>query len=182
MNDARRSESPMKSAQEQVTLRPLALTDLHRVFKWHNDPELYTTLAGHFRNVKLDTEKEWLFKRIDAKDELNLAICLAGSDEHIGNIYLRNIEWVDRNAELHIFIAAPEHRGKGYGAAAVKQLLKRAFGDLGLVRVYLHVLASNGAAVATYEKCGFVVEGRLRRHVLKKDRFEDVLIMGICRE
>ena len=172
----------MTTAQQEIILRALALDDLDRTLKWHNDPELYATLEGHFRYVNANSEKEWLTRRIGARDEVNLAVCLAETKEHIGNIYLREIDWINRNGALHLFIGGPEHRGKGYGTAAVRQLAKHAFEDLGLVRIYLHVLASNTAARATYERCGFLVEGRLRRHVLKKNEFEDVVIMGLCRE
>jgi RimJ/RimL family protein N-acetyltransferase len=172
----------MHATGKTVHLRALALDDFDRVLKWHNDPELYSTLGGHFRHVSADSEKEWLRRRIEARDEVNLAICTAETGEHIGNIYLRDIDWINRHGELHAFIAAPEHRGKGYGKAAVQKLIKHAFEDLGLMRLYLHVLASNAAAVATYTRCGFVVEGRLQRHVLKKGGFEDMLIMGLCRD
>jgi len=172
----------MKKANFEVYLRALALADLDRVLAWHNDPELYSTLGGHFRYVSREAEAEWFRRRLEARNEANLAICLRDRDEHIGNIYLRNIDFLDRNAELHAFIAKPEHRGKGYGSAAVRLLAKHAFENLGLMRIYLHVLASNSAAIKTYEKCGFVQEGRLRRHVFKAGVFEDVLVMGLCRE
>lgn len=119
---------------------------------------------------------------MEANDEVNLAICLSDPTEHIGNIYLRNLNWLDRNAELHTFVASPTHRGKGYGSAAVALIISHGFDDLGLVRIYLHVLAKNAAAIRTYEKCGFAVEGRLRKHVFKDGAFEDMLVMGKCRE
>lgn len=172
----------MHQVNETVRLRALAQDDLDRVLKWHNDAELYSTLGGHFRYVSREAETEWLRRRLEARDEVNLAICLSDTAEHIGNIYLRNIDFVDRNAELHAFIGQRENRGKGYGSAAVRLLAKHAFENLGLMRIYLYVLAKNSAAIKTYERCGFVVEGRLRRHVLKAGIFEDVLVMGLCRE
>jgi RimJ/RimL family protein N-acetyltransferase len=172
----------MTDNSKRVYLRALTQSDLDRVLNWHNDAELYSTLGGHLRFVNLESETQWLRHRLEAQDEVNLGICLADPGEHIGNIYLRNIDWVHRNGELHTFIARREHRGKGYGSEAVKQLLRHAFEDLGLLRIYLHVLASNTAAIAMYEKCGFALEGRLRRHVFKKGAFEDMLVMGLCRE
>jgi RimJ/RimL family protein N-acetyltransferase len=172
----------MKKTKQKVCLRALTHNDLDRVLAWHNDPELYATLGGHFRYVSREAEAEWFQRITQARDQVNLAICLSEADQHIGNIYLRNIDWVARNCELHAFIASAEHRGKGYCSTAVRLILKHAFEDLGLVRVYLYVLASNSAAFATYSKCGFVEEGRLRRHALKAGAFEDVLVMGICRE
>jgi RimJ/RimL family protein N-acetyltransferase len=172
----------MKKTKSKVYLRALAQDDLDRVLKWHNDAELYSTLGGHFRYVSREAETEWLRRRLEARDEVNLAICLSEPPDHIGNIYLRNINWVNRNAELHTFIAQREHRGKGYGSTAVRLIAKHAFEDLGLMRIYLYVLANNSAAIAAYQKCGFATEGRLRRHALKAGVFEDMLVMGLCRE
>ena len=169
-------------ADTEIKLRALSEADLERVLGWHNDSELYTTLGGRFRYVNRETEEKWLRQRMQSPDEVNLAICLADSDEHIGNLYLRNIDWVHRNAELHIFIARSEHRGKGYGSAAMRHLIRHAFSDMGLVRIYLHTLASNSQAISSYERCGFTVEGRLRRHVFKNGVFEDMVVMGLCRE
>jgi diamine N-acetyltransferase len=46
--------------------------------------------------------------------------------------------------------------------------------------LHLLVLEDNKPAIKVYEKCGFVVEGRLRRHVFKNGKFKDVLFMGLC--
>ena len=164
-----------------VYLRALGLEDLPRVLQWHNNPALYTTLGGPFRYVSLEAEEQWLRRILDGRDQVNLAICTTAAGEHIGNIYLRDIDWISRHGELHAFIAAPDCRGKGYGTEAVRQLLKHAFCDLGLLRVFLHVLADNEAAIGVYSRCGFAVEGRLRQHAFKQGEFRDVLVMGICR-
>ena len=127
-----------------------------------------------------EAQTEWLRCRLEARDEVNLAICLSEPPQHIGNIYLRNKNWVDRNAELHTFIAQLEDRGKGYGSAAVRLIAKHAFGDLGSIWIYIFVLATNSGGIAAYEKCVLLKEGQLRRHVLKSGIFEDMLVMGLC--
>jgi RimJ/RimL family protein N-acetyltransferase len=164
-----------------VYLRALELDDLDRTYKWHNDPELYKTLGGPFRYVSRATDEEWLRKKqLFSTEEVNLAICLTSNLQHIGNIYLRNIDWVARHGELQIWIGEPDQRSKGYGQAAVRLLIKHAFQDLGLLRLYLFVLEDNQPAIKVHEKCGFVVEGRLRKHFFKDGKFRDYLVMGLC--
>ncbi len=169
-----------KAQASSIYLRALDITDLERVLAWHNDPALYDQLGGHFRWISRAAEEEWLRRRCAfSTNEVNLAICLSGNHEHIGNIYLREIDWTARNSELHVFIASPAHRGHGYGEAAVRGSLMHAFGDLGLQRVFLYLLASNQPAYQLYRKCGFVEEGRLRNHAYKRGDYLDVLVMGI---
>jgi RimJ/RimL family protein N-acetyltransferase len=54
-------------------------------------------------------------------------------------------------------------QGKGYGTEAVKLLLKFAFNDLNLNKVYLKVFQNNERAIKCYLKAGFVKEGLLRK-------------------
>lgn len=167
----------------KIRLRALEETDLERTHHWHNDPALYSTLGDSFRFVSQTAEAEWLRRKTGyTPNEVNLAICLRAKTEHIGNIYLREIDWVARKAALHIFIGATEHRGQGYGKQAIQLLLRHAFHDLNLNRVQLEVLADNAAAIKVYEQSGFVTEGRLRAAVFKNGEYEDSLVMGILAE
>jgi len=164
-----------------IYLRALETSDLERCHTWHNDRNLYDTLVGPFRFVSKQAEQAWLERRTTfSSNEVNLAICTKKSDMHIGNIYLREIDWISRRAKMEIFIGEINERSKGYGQSAIRELLSHAFGDLGLKRIYLSVLADNDAALKVYKKCGFIVEGRLRNHVFKKSGWKDLVVMGLC--
>jgi RimJ/RimL family protein N-acetyltransferase len=169
------------AAMEPVYLRALDLSDLERTWKWHNDSGLYETLVHPFRHVSRAAEEEWIRRKLAySQTEIQLAICLKESNQHIGIINLCSIDWTTRMAEIGIFIGEPEHRSKGYGRQAMRLMLRHAFNDLGLLRLYLTVFADNHPALRAYEKCGFVVEGRLRRHAYKLGQFKDLIFMGIC--
>ena len=164
---------------DAVYLRPLEAGDAPKLHRWHNDPDLYRSLLGEPNYPELEAVERWIASKGGApSDQLNLAVCVSADDRYIGNAYLRDIDRHAGHAELHLFIGDRAERSRGYGAAAVRQLLARAFGDLGLRRVFLHVLADNAAAIRVYEKCGFEVEGRLRRHTRKGGELKDVLVMG----
>ena len=168
---------------EIIYLRALEGSDLERIYKWHNDWNLYEKLVGPFHFVSKQAVQAWLDRKTAfISDEINLAICVKGSDKHVGNIYLRQINWVSRHAQLEMFIGEPEERSKGYGQSAIRQLLSYAFKDLGLKRIYLDALTDNHAAIHTYEKCGFRVEGRLKNHAFKQGGWKDLVFMGICAE
>lgn len=157
------------------------MSDLERTFKWHNDERLYDTLIGNWRPITREIEQAWLLTKIGHDPRcLNLAICTRGGD-HIGLVYLNDIDLVAKKAQLDIFIGEPQDRGRGYGRAAVKECIRRAFEELGLQRVYLFVLADNEAAIRTYAACGLVEEGTLRRHAFKSGEFKDVKVMAICK-
>ena len=105
-------------------------------------------------------EEAWFARyELNRARERRYAICLAGSGEHIGNVYLLGIDAAASSAEFHVFIADPAHRRGGHGAATLARALDIAFHELGLERVRLSVLADNAAAVALYEKAGFLRVG-----------------------
>jgi len=60
-------------------------------------------------------------------------------------------------------------------------LLRHCFDTLNLNRAYLHVYAENLRAKRSYEKAGFVEEGRLREGVYKHGKYDDVIVMSILR-
>jgi RimJ/RimL family protein N-acetyltransferase len=58
-------------------------------------------------------------------------------------------------------------------------MLRHAFNDLNLHRVFLSVLSSNAAAIRAYEKAGFRREGIAREAAYKRGRYEDLVDMAI---
>ena len=101
---------------------------------------------------------------------------------HIGNIGLHDVRPEDRHAVLGIMIGAKDAWSQGYGTDAVITLLRFAFGEMNLHRVWLQVFEFNERAIACYRKCGFREEGRLRQHYYGRGRYWDVLVLGMLRE
>jgi RimJ/RimL family protein N-acetyltransferase len=61
-------------------------------------------------------------------------------------------------------------------------ILRYAFQELNLRRVSLDTFEYNPRAIRSYEKAGFVHEGRVRKFLLREGRRWDMLFMGILRE
>ena len=62
--------------------------------------------------------------------------------------------WGEGSAELGYWIAE-EHQGNGYATGASKMLIKRAFDDLGIERIYASYKKENVASKRVLEKLGF---------------------------
>jgi [ribosomal protein S5]-alanine N-acetyltransferase len=72
-------------------------------------------------------------------------------------------------------------RGRGLGREITRLVLSWAFGELGLHRVELEVLAFNRRAINCYLACGFRQEGVRREAGLYPDGWKDVILMGLLR-
>ena len=56
-------------------------------------------------------------------------------------------------------LGEPDAGGRGLATEATRLVAGLALGELGLRRVHLEVAAANAAAIAVYERSGFVREG-----------------------
>ncbi|CAN5503764.1 hypothetical protein BH20ACT2_BH20ACT2_23700 [soil metagenome] len=81
-------------------------------------------------------------------------------------------------AELGMMLA-PSWRGRGIGTKLVATGVERAR-RLGAHKIALEVWPHNAAAMALYDKAGFVEEGRLRRHYRRANgELWDAVVMGL---
>ena len=69
----------------------------------------------------------------------------------------------NRESELGIMIGNKEYWGQGYGTDIVKTLIRYLFEVIGLERIYLHTLAWNYRAQASFRKAGFCSVRPVRR-------------------
>ena len=161
-------------------LRELSRADLPRINAWRADRNVVDSLGGAFRYVGLEADDNW-FSQYQASraNAVRLAICESASHDIVGAVYLLGIDWLNRSAELSVWIGDRSHQGKGAGRFACTQLLRHAFIDLNLHRIHLTALASNDRAIKLYQSIGFVEEGRLRQVVFKNGQYLDMVQMAL---
>ena len=165
-----------------VRLRALDATDLERAYKWINDREVTRYVVARYPMSRED-ERRWLGEgpTNGLAAGVRLAIEARKDGVHIGNLDLHQVRPEDRKAGLGIMIGEKEYWSNGYGTDAIITLLRFAFGEMNLHRVWLHVFEFNDRGIACYRKCGFQEEGRLREHYYAEGRYWDSIVMGILR-
>jgi RimJ/RimL family protein N-acetyltransferase len=128
--------------------------------------------------------KEWLEKDLDkgTPDEVFFAIRRLEGDQLIGFIGLFDLYLQHGDTLVAIALGEREYWGKGYGTDAMRIMLRYAFNELNLRRVGLIVFEYNPRAIRSYEKVGFIPEGRVREVMQRDGKRWDFLYMGILRE
>jgi len=108
-------------------------------------------------------------------------LLLALSEESVVGVAMvfgRSLAGLKGIGEFVIYIHQ-DYQSQGLGTFLTRTLLDRARRS-GFHRIGLGVVADNVNAVKTYERTGFVVEGRLKDAFFGHDgRYRDQLIMGI---
>lgn len=167
---------------EKVLLRAPTRADLPTFVRWFNDPDVTQFLGGDMWPMSLEAEERWFSNALD-HDRRVLCIETLPADGQagtlIGTVGLHDISERNRHAELGISIGEKAYWSQGYGADAVRTLVRYAFEELNLHRVYLRVYSFNPRARRAYEKAGFQLEGTLRQHIFRHGAYHDEWIMAV---
>ena len=155
-------------------------TDAALEARWERDSEFHR--LGSPRPaypVTLSQAKRWFEDR--GPDSFRFSIRTLNDDRFLGDIGLWIGSWASGEAWVGIGIGERRDWGRGYGTDAMRVILRYAFTELNLYRVSLDALGSNARAIRSYEKCGFVLEGRTRDAARYDGRYCDEVCMGILR-
>lgn len=157
--------------------------DAEAIARWSLDSE-YDRLgdSGSVRPLRAKFIREDIEKAEIRNDVYGFSIHILSDDRLIGFIFLDGIEWSHGTGWVGIGIGERDCWGKGYGTDAMRVLLRFAFEELNLYRVNLDVFEYNPRAIRSYEKVGFVHEGRQRGLLHRDKRRWDLIFMGILRE
>lgn len=163
---------------DRIYFRPLELEDEPVVRVWVNDPRNWRTLLRN-RPVNCVEEKKWLEKVCSSEHNVTLGIVVRDGDRLIGSTGLHRIDFASRSAIFGILLGDVEFQNNGFGTEATQLMLDYGFRVLNLNRIGLDVYASNPRGIRTYEKAGFVAEGRSREAAFRDGEYVDVLQYGI---
>lgn len=161
-----------------VRLRPPCTDDADVRVALGNNAEIakmYGVDADDMKPITQDVAARWLQRLTDHPHAWIIEI----NGVFAGEIRLDNVNRQDRRGTMAIGINNPALLGKGFGTEAITVLLCHAFGEMGLHRIGIRVLAYNKRAIRAYEKCGFVVEGRERETAYVNGRWHDDIMMGL---
>lgn len=98
----------------------------------------------------------------------------------VGQVALYNVSLSMKTAEIGYTIAEA-HQGKGFGGLAVKHLLRQAFAQTDLRRLFAFVHQGNLPSCRLLERLGFVREGLLREHYLINGEPANEVVFGLLR-
>ena len=136
----------------EVTIRPITYDDTENVVRWRNSEYVNSRFIDR-RLFTKESHEAWLKNYVETGKAAQFIILLNG--EPVGSVYLRDIDLDKKEAEYGIFIGEESARGKGVGTESAKLILKYAFDELKLEKLFLRVFKNNPGAVRSYEKAGF---------------------------
>lgn len=165
---------------EKVRLREYRKEDILKRLHYINDPELLKYLISDIPYpITLHEEEKWFDSISSLGDTYRFAIETLEDNTFIGGCSINDVDWKNSVATIGIFIGNKEYWGNGYGTDATNTLVTFIFRQMNINKIRLTCYSFNERAIKSYKKCGFLVEGVLRKEIFKDGMYHDKIAMGI---
>lgn len=162
-----------------IILKPITIDDynLIKLAEWRNNPKTKPALRSYY-DTAIDYQKDWA--EIIIKDKTCSYYFIFKDSDCIGYCGLDKIHEVNRTAEISLLID-PECWGKGYGKRAIMSLLTVGFMQLNINCIYAEVYLTT-ENIFFWKKCGFKLEGTMRKRKYWNNKYYDSYILSILKE
>ncbi len=157
-----------------ITIRRVEPEDFEQVYKIFTYPKVvWGTLQLPYPSREI-----WR-KRLAEPEEGRYSLAAVVGGEIVGHLGLSTEPRPRRKHAGGIGMAVrDDFQGQGVGTALLEAAIDIADNWLNLQRLELTVFTDNEPAVRLYKKCGFEIEGTLKRHSFREGQYFDVYYMA----
>jgi len=165
-----------------TTLRAIEREDLAALLAWRNEPDLRRYFR-EYRELSLANQERWYEQHVVTDPRTSMfAITESATQRLLGAAGLCYIDWVNRTADMSIYLGAERlYVDDAFAPDAARTLLRYGFDTLGLHRVWVEIYDYDDRKRSLLESLGFVLEGRHREHHYEDGRRHDSLFFGLLR-
>lgn len=170
----------------RIYLRPITKDDTDLIVKWRNTPKVSShclnkkniTRESHLKFYKQNIEtgyyQQYIVERVE--EEFGVAAY------PIATVYLKDIDKFNHRCELCIFTSDDEEWNTESQTIAVKMLLKKAFEDLHMHKVYSYVFYKFIDEADLLKSAGFTTEAILKAEAVDENgNYDDVVRFSIIK-
>jgi RimJ/RimL family protein N-acetyltransferase len=161
-------------------LRAIERADLSTLLSWRNKPEFRIFFREH-RELSASDQDRW-FDNVVLKDPAvrMFSIIELANGRLMGACGLCYINWVDRSADLSIYLGADDlYIDDRFAPDAARTLIRFGFDELGLHRIWAEIYSIDTRKQAFFEKLGFALDGRHRESHWTQGGWVDSLFYGL---
>jgi ribosomal-protein-alanine N-acetyltransferase len=161
---------------KRCTIRDWRPDDAEPLAKHANNRKVWITLRDRFPHPYTIEDAKSFLERAVANKGLEQFFCIDVDGWPVGGIGLHRGEDVHRLTAEFGYWLAEEFWGKGIMSEVVPAFVNYCFEKFSLERIFAAAFSSNPASARVLEKAGFVLEGRLRKNVIKDGEILDSLL------
>ena len=132
--------------------------------EWRNSEHVKINMYTD-HDISLEEHNNWLNNLIkDNKTKVFVVLC---NQNPSGIVSLSNIDHHNKTASWAFYLCSEDSIGTGLGVVLEYKLIEYVFCDLKLEKLNCEILASNSVVISLHKKFGFVVEGLIRKNIIK---------------
>ena len=168
---------------ERLILRPFSLDDAKVVQELAGDKYIAEMTLYIPHPYEDGIAEQWIETHIDNfKEDRSLELAIVHKEEKylIGAISI-GCNKKFGHGELAYWIGR-KYKNNGYCTEAAKGIVRYAFEEMKLNRIFARHLGKNPASGKVMKKLGMKYEGLLRQHVRKLDQYEDLVYYGLLKD
>ena len=161
-----------------VAIRHSEKKDIEQIRQIYAEPSNYSaTLQSPFPSVEL-----WEARLGQSSANSSISLIAVAGDEVLGHLGLHLQTNPRRKHVAHLGMAVKTSaRRQGVGSALIHAAIDLAENWQAISRLELSVYTDNPAALALYEKHGFIKEGLSKNYAFRNGQYADVYIMARCK-
>lgn len=164
----------------RIYLRPVTLEDGINIVRWRNTPSvsahclnqkpitIESNEAFFHANIETGYYKQFIVERVD--EDFGVA------SYPIATVYLKDIDQNNKRCELCIFTSDDQEWNTESQSLAIKQLLNKAFNEIGMHKVYSYVFYKFLDEAQLLKSAGFTSEAILKEEVVDENGvYQDIV-------
>lgn len=169
----------------KVVLRALSEDDLPQLMKWRNIPDFKRNFR-EYRELNLDMQKRWYEKYVvEDKNTIMFGICDKETEELLGCCGLCYINWIQRNADLSLYIGYKNLYidNKGIAKEACCLMFNYGFNELNLHKLWTELYEYDKMKIEFFtQEFRFHKDGELRDNHFMDGKWWNSHIYSLLRD
>lgn len=161
-----------------ITLRPVELSDIPVWYEYLSIPRVLEHTSWALNSADDLSTLVVSCNCAESSSEIRFAIQAAPEGPLVGTIGFHTISPENRTAEI-AYDLHPSFWGRGIMSACCRAVVAWGMSERRYVRVQSTVLETNAASMRVLEKCGFSLEGRLRKYRMVRGKPCDFWLYSI---
>ncbi|MBI3899053.1 MAG: UDP-4-amino-4,6-dideoxy-N-acetyl-beta-L-altrosamine N-acetyltransferase [Gammaproteobacteria bacterium] len=160
----------------QFKLRPLAEHDLELVLAWRNSERVRANMyTDHV--ISLDEHRRW-FERLRDHPTPEKYLIFESAERPLGFVSFTRFN-VASDLCYWAFYLGETEVPRGTGAIMEFMAIEYALRELKLRKLCCEVFVFNAPVIKLHHRFGFIEEGRLKEHMLKAGKYEDIVSLAL---
>jgi RimJ/RimL family protein N-acetyltransferase len=162
-----------------IFLRPIEETDIDVIQNWRNSKNIQP-FVREYRELSKKHIKSWL-ENVTPSNKFEFFIIENEDQLPIGVVGLTYIDWVSKNADIHLAIYDKGWIDDKYAPETLRIMLEYGFQHLNLHRIYAEVYEVDNKKIDFFTSNNFTLDGVLRNHHYYNGKYIDSHIYSILK-